>query len=420
MTLKSDINTSVLILGAGTFGLSTAYHLSKSGYKNITVLEKGSSVPSEFSAGNDLNKIIRAEYEDPFYAELALDAIKEWQSPLFAPYYHQNGYLLATSATAPAKSKATLQRSLSSISSHPAFADQIIPINKRDTISSLVPVFDGPMAWTGYFNKRAGYAHAADAMRAVYSACIALGVTFHLDDGVTEILYSGNKCIGASTASGKQYKSPLTIICLGASAASLIPSIHVQVTGKAWPVAHVALTPEEAAPLMGIPVTYARDIGFFFEPDPKTHLLKLCSANAGITNYQSGSRLSVPPTTTQQYAFIPTEDEQLIRRLLRETLPKLADRPLINKTLCWCADTRDSEYIIDFVPGKEGLAVISGDSGHGYKMLPVLGKWVKELIEGGEQSKKRWKWKDVKDDGDVDISWRVGMPQDMKDIKSKI
>lgn len=62
----------ILIVGGGTFGLSTAYHLAKGGHKNVTVLEKSAYMPPEDSAGNDLNKIIRAEYEDPWYAELAL------------------------------------------------------------------------------------------------------------------------------------------------------------------------------------------------------------------------------------------------------------------------------------------------------------------------------------------------------------
>lgn len=62
----------VLIVGGGTFGLSAAYHLAKSGYTDVTVLDKSAFVPSPASAGNDLNKIIRAEYEDPFYADLAL------------------------------------------------------------------------------------------------------------------------------------------------------------------------------------------------------------------------------------------------------------------------------------------------------------------------------------------------------------
>lgn len=68
----SNTNSSKLILGAGCFGLATAYHLASRGYSNITVLDKDSEVPSRFSAANDLNKVIRAEYADPFYTDLAL------------------------------------------------------------------------------------------------------------------------------------------------------------------------------------------------------------------------------------------------------------------------------------------------------------------------------------------------------------
>ena len=66
---KSD---SIIIIGAGAFGLSTALHLLRSGYTNLTVLEKDEQIPSRYSAANDLNKIVRAEYEDPFYTELTV------------------------------------------------------------------------------------------------------------------------------------------------------------------------------------------------------------------------------------------------------------------------------------------------------------------------------------------------------------
>lgn len=62
----------ILVVGAGAFGLSTVYHLLKAGYKDITVLEKDEEIPSRWSAANDLNKIVRAEYEDPLYQEMTL------------------------------------------------------------------------------------------------------------------------------------------------------------------------------------------------------------------------------------------------------------------------------------------------------------------------------------------------------------
>src|ERR1700741_1372701 len=65
-------NTPIIIIGAGAFGLSTALHLVRSGYSNITVFEKDDQIPPVYSAANDLNKIVRAEYEDQFYTDLAI------------------------------------------------------------------------------------------------------------------------------------------------------------------------------------------------------------------------------------------------------------------------------------------------------------------------------------------------------------
>jgi len=406
-------DSSILILGAGTFGLSTAYHFAKAGFSNIKVLEKSTSVPPVDSAGNDLNKIIRAEYEDPFYAELALQAMRGWRTPLFAPYYHETGYLLANSAAAPEKAKKTLLKSLSSIQQHPAFRGRISPIETRQDITSVVPQFSGPMQWKGYFNRFAGYAHAADALVAIYSACCALGVMFHLGDVVEALTYNAaqDRCTGATTTSGKTYTADVVVVSVGASLAAVLPEVGRQVVACAWPVAHVQLTPAEAQALRGIPVTYARDLGFFFEPDARTNLLKLCPAGSGYTNYQD-SGTSVPP---EYSGFITPADEEKLRRLLRETLPELANRPFINRHLCWCADTADSEYIIDFVPGKKNLIVVSGDSGHGFKMLPIVGQWVLALAQAGKQQQDRWRWKPDQDAGG-EVSWRIGRPVDLKDV----
>jgi len=65
----------VLILGSGAWGLSTALHLERSGYTDITVFDRAETIPSPYSAAYDLNKIVRPEYEDPFYTDLALVSV---------------------------------------------------------------------------------------------------------------------------------------------------------------------------------------------------------------------------------------------------------------------------------------------------------------------------------------------------------
>jgi sarcosine oxidase/L-pipecolate oxidase len=66
---KSD---PIAIIGGGAFGLSTALELSNQGYSNVAVFEKDETIPSRWSAANDLNQIMRAEYEDDFYTDLAV------------------------------------------------------------------------------------------------------------------------------------------------------------------------------------------------------------------------------------------------------------------------------------------------------------------------------------------------------------
>ena len=62
----------IAIVGGGAWGLSTALHLTNAGYTDITVFERAEVIPSPYSAAWDINKIVRAEYEDPFYTKLAL------------------------------------------------------------------------------------------------------------------------------------------------------------------------------------------------------------------------------------------------------------------------------------------------------------------------------------------------------------
>lgn len=49
--------SSIIIIGAGTWGCSTALHLARRGYKDVTVLDPH-PVPSPIAAGNDINKIM--------------------------------------------------------------------------------------------------------------------------------------------------------------------------------------------------------------------------------------------------------------------------------------------------------------------------------------------------------------------------
>lgn len=309
----------------------------------------------------------------------------------------------------------------------PQFKDRIVPINGPDDIHSLVWQFDGPLSgWTGYLNRLAGYAHSANAIRALYHACMNEGVKFYLgeqDGAVQELVYTHQnqtrRCTGLRTKNGRIHEAAVTIVAAGAYVSKLVPEAGSQIVARSWSVAHIKLTDDETSALRGIPVTYARDLGFFFEPDPKTNLLKLCPMGAGYVNTGTNG-VSIPPDLPKESAFIPAEDEEKMRKLLRQTLPSLADRPLIDKRLCWIADSKESDFVIDFVPGSDSsLVLLSGDSGHGFKMLPIFGKWVRDLLECGKdrQPISRWQWKDQTSTSTGSVSWRLGETRELVDLR---
>jgi sarcosine oxidase/L-pipecolate oxidase len=361
------------------------------------------------------------------------EATHAWQTPPYAPYFHRVGYLNCVTGKAPQKAADTMNRFQAAASKYPDIRPYVDTMNGPEDIKSFCWQFKGGEmpGWKGYLCRYDGYVHSADALRGIYREARSNGVRFFLGDkvgAIQEIVYEGpgsnRKCIGVRTQTGRFHTASLVIVAVGAAAFKIIPEIGTEVSAKSWSVAHVRLTDEETSALRGIPVTYARDLGFFFEPDPKTNLLKLCPMGGGYINTNPVTGVSEAPTGLNR-GFVPPEDERKMRELLRQTLPYLADRLLVEKSLCWFADTANSDYIVDYVP-QTSLSVIllSGDSGHGFKMFPIVGRWVASLLNesAGTQSIKRWRWRISKpqvkgENFDDDVSWRIGDVRELRDIQ---
>lgn len=72
-------------------GSSTALHLARRGYRDVTILDTF-PIPSAQSAGNDLNKIAGGGERTGWKGALAGEIMKGWrEDSVFAPYYHEVG-----------------------------------------------------------------------------------------------------------------------------------------------------------------------------------------------------------------------------------------------------------------------------------------------------------------------------------------
>ncbi|CAK7265836.1 hypothetical protein SEPCBS57363_001781 [Sporothrix epigloea] len=432
-----DTSTRIAIVGGGCWGLSTAYHLEKAGYTDITVFDRSSELPSPQSAANDLNKIVRAQYADDFYTGLGLEAIAEWKQGDWAPYFHQTGHLVMLSGYAGEKAQGIFEDAAICSQTNASLSPHISELDSPEEIRQCCWQLTGDLAhFRGYLNRSEGYASSADAVKGISAKLAKRGIRFVLgpDKGlVKNLVYAGDgrRCTGVRTRDGTTHSFELVVCALGAYGASLVPKLGQFCVARCWSVAHVQLTVEECTILRGIPIVNAIDLGFFFEPDPETCLLKITPLGAGYSNFSGTTQTntSLPPLASGDIGqnkalsgYIPEADEAQMRRLLHQTLPWLADRPFVHKKMCWFSDTVDSEYCIDFVPNTDrSLVVLSGDSGHGFKMMCIFGKWVRELLESGRQKHARWTWR--KGPGDSqgadwggNVSWRFGEASETGDI----
>lgn len=350
---------------------------------------------------------------------------------------------MTVSGHAPDKAVTCHKEGEDFVMKHKVLSAGVTPARSRDEIRNFCWQLSGPLnGFTGYFNRLEGYAHSADALRGISKLVAGRGVKFILGPErghAIELLYSGDgtsrRCTGLRTRDGATHSFDTVICALGAYGAALVPQLGTFNVARCWSVAHVQLTPQECDVLRGIPIINARDLGFYFEPDPATRLLKLTPLGVGFSNYR-GTKLqgvSLPPSSlgepaaagTVVHDYVPLEDELKMRLLLRETLPWLADRPFVDKKMCWFSDTADSEYCIDFVPETaNSLVVLSGDSGHGFKMMPIFGKWVCDLLSRDEQQHQRWRWRAAAQDGEggtaadwgSSVSWRFGEAAEISDV----
>jgi len=97
--MSAQRTAKILIIGGGCFGVSSAYHLLKRGFTNVTILDRSPTLPAPDAASNDINRspyrsfsilgccnsnllllqVVRSSYADRYYCDLAREAIGQWK-----------------------------------------------------------------------------------------------------------------------------------------------------------------------------------------------------------------------------------------------------------------------------------------------------------------------------------------------------
>ncbi|PSN71712.1 fructosyl peptide oxidase [Corynespora cassiicola Philippines] len=422
-------NTKVIIVGGGgTMGSSTALHLLRSGYtpSNITVLDTY-PIPSAQSAGNDLNKIMGIRLRNKVDLQLSLEARDMWNNDeLFKPFFHDVGRLDCSGSKEGIES---LRREYQSLLDAGVGLEETHEwLDNEDDILKCMPLLekDQIKGWRAIFSKEGGWLAAAKAINAIGEHLNKQGVIFGFGGSGSfkqPLFAKDNKtCIGVETENGTKYYADKVVIAAGAWSPTLI-DLEDQCCSKAWVYAHIQLTPEEAAEYKSVPIVYNGDVGFFFEPN-KFGVIKVCDEFPGFSRFKLHQPYGAPApkqvSVPQSHAKHPTDtypdaSEVTIKNAISTFLPRFKDKPLFNRTMCWCTDTADAALLVCQHPKWNNLIVATGDSGHTFKLLPNIGKHVVELIEDrlAQDLAHAWRWRPG---GDARKSRRVAPAKDLADM----
>lgn len=378
----------MLIVGAGTFGTSTAYHLARrySDTSRITVIDESSSPPKP-AASVDINRIIRTDYPDPMYCDLASEAIHPWfWSIELGQQFHKTGWVMID------EKGSDLAKRIRQV-----FQD------RGSTQTSEVSLAELDKRWaclkgteTGgfgdvYWNPEAGWCDAANATARFMAAAEELGVK-RITAKVAELLLDTKRgrIEGVRTTDGQRFTADKVVLAVGAWTSSMLSPVEDQLeiperqrverqmkaTGTVS--AYYKLSDEEFEQLSDakMPIIVYGSQGEVIPPSTRnsSKYLKYNNSQTTFTNTvttESGHNISVPADRSQNdvpKAIKRETEKNLISKLLPDfTRGKQAEFWRI----CWDAVTPSEDLLLCKYPHAKlsNLYLAAGGSFHGYKYV---------------------------------------------------
>ncbi|KAJ3065381.1 hypothetical protein HDU98_011263 [Podochytrium sp. JEL0797] len=342
----------IIVIGGGTFGLSASVSLASRGH-SVTVFDR-LPIPADDSSSNDITKVIRPDYGNDSmfmggqgYQQLAIDAIaafRELDKVAWERYrkklYYECGVAFATQKRDMNPYEWASYQALLRTSE---YKDALVRLDKSQTEKLLGKEFAHQLPH-GYLNKLAGFA----------------------DSGLTIVHYAN----------------------LAKEAG--MPVIHFKI-----PDAMKSKYQPSNFPVWFADMSQTGYYGFPLTPSSE---LKFALHAAGYSStFHTDTKGSAKVTPKQ----IPRESVLAYRRFLDVYFPELNQLDISRTRLCWYCDAWDGNFYLDAVPGRKGLFVATGGSGHAFKVIdeflslfvapsiltviqftPVLGDISADLIEG--------------------------------------
>ncbi|KAL6712301.1 hypothetical protein ACN47E_000178 [Coniothyrium glycines] len=407
---------TVLIIGAGTFGTSTAYHLAKK-YRDpsrVTLLDRWgieSALKDKHAAAVDTNRIIRTDYESPLYCNLANEAIHFWfWSIAVQGHFHKSGWVVFDDKHA--KFGDAVRKQFQDRGGDYTRDVEWDEMQKHDILAGAKSDDYGK----GYFNPEAGWCDAEKATMSFAKEAFELGIQRRTGE-VQELLYDElhSRIKGVRLRDGITLMADQVVLCAGAWTSALLAPledalkfseedcIERQITAVGRLSAYYPLSGQEAQRMIDekTPTVVLGGQVDIIPPSQPNRTLRLNDIKTEIINTintPSGRRISVPSRRDQNDVPQKLRSESL--KVMSRAMPVWTSQRTPERwRICYDAVTPTEDWLMCRHPSQrlQNLYIAVGGSFHSYKFLPVAGNYMCNILEGksnGEEKDTAWKWKD--------------------------
>ncbi|MDF2968578.1 MAG: dependent oxidoreductase [Nocardioidaceae bacterium] len=358
--MSADVpsHASVVIIGGGVVGLSTAYHLAAAGVSDVVLVEIG-----EFGSGSTSKAAggVRAQFSDAVNIELGLRSLRTFERfhETFGQEIdlHQVGYLFLLERPADVEAfekSVALQNEL-------GVPSRMLEVSDAQSLSPLIST-EGLLA--AAYSPTDGHCTPESVVAGYARAARRAGARLVRDCAVTAIDSSGGVVSGVVTTRGTIATD--TVIC-AAGAWSQRLGAMVGVDLPVEPLRRQILT---TAPMPGLepgtPFTIDFSTSFYFHGEGLGLLL-------GMSD----------PSETP--GFLLTESDKWLAGLsdaIERRAPSISDVGLAGGWAGLYEMTPDHNGLVGEAVDVSRFLYATGFSGHGFLMGPAIGEVVRDLYLG--------------------------------------
>lgn len=358
----------ILIIGGGVMGASIAYHLARQGGGRIILLERQALCNGTTGRSG---AIVRQHYSNDFTVRMARDSLAIFQH--FDDLVGGDCGFITTGMIV-----LTDEQGAESLRAN-VLMQQEQGVNTKligaDEVSEAAPAYNGEGVALACYEPDTGVADPMATTHCFAQRARALGATIREGVTVTHILKQGGHVSGVRTVEG-DIRAPIVVLAANVWSGRLAQGADISL--PVMPTRHPMLALRRPNDFGGRQGLHAVGLDI-------RHQIYLRPDLGGVTLIGSTDDVLTASDPDHYAQGLSEEEIAHFRIMAGKSIPALARAVPRGGWAGIYDDTPDYHPILDQLSACEGLYCAVGFSGHGFKLSPLVGQWMAQLILAGNK-----------------------------------